>query len=189
MPKAAVFRTLGASNHSKGKRAHKDFYSTDPQAVEMLLQLEPFSDRILEPACGVGHICEVLKKHGKKVKCSDIVYRGYGEQKDFFKYRSFKGDIITNPPYSKALEFVEHSLRIIPKGNKVAMLLRLLFLEGKARGEFFKRNPPKTVYVSRSRIVCARNGDFKKYNTSAQAYAWFVWQKGHKGNTTVKWFN
>ena len=33
------------------------------------------------------------------------------------------------------------------------------------------------------------NGDFEAFGSSAAAYAWFVWEKGFKGETTVKWFN
>lgn len=29
----------------------------------------------------------------------------------------------------------------------------------------------------------------KDWVGSAAAYAWFVWEKGYKGETTVKWFN
>ena len=38
--------------------------------------------------------------------------------------------------------------------------------------------------------VCkSRNGDFDKYKSSAVAYAWFVWQKGYKGDTVIRWIN
>jgi len=29
----------------------------------------------------------------------------------------------------------------------------------------------------------------RKGGGSAVAYAWFVWQKGYKGDTVIKWFN
>lgn len=46
------------------------------------------------------------------------------------------------------------------------------------------------MYVFSSRVNCAMNGDFKKYNhNSAVAYAWFVWEKGYKGDTILKWIN
>ena len=54
----------------------------------------------------------------------------------------FNGDIITNPPYKYAKEFVEKALEVIPKGNKVAMFLKLQFLEGKARRKMFETSPP-----------------------------------------------
>ena len=72
------------------------------------------------------------------------------------------------------------------------MFLKIQFLEGKARRELFRSHPPKVVYVSSSRLLCAPNGDFEhatKSGGSAVAYAWFVWEKGFKGDTIVKWIN
>jgi len=39
--------------------------------------------------------------------------------------------------------------------------------------------------------MCAKNGDFesKKKEGSAVAYAWYVWEKGYKGETVIKWIN
>lgn len=81
------------------------------------------------------------------------------------------------------------ALKVIPDGRKVCMFLKLTFLEGKDRKEMFKKYPPKTVYVSSSRIKCALGGDFDSIGSSASAYAWFVWQKGYKGDTVIKWIN
>lgn len=72
------------------------------------------------------------------------------------------------------------------------MFLKLTFLEGKGRKELFEKYPPKVVYVSRSRILCAKNGDFQRMRDtggSAVAYAWFVWEKGYQGDTIIKWIN
>ena len=83
-------------------------------------------------------------------------------------------------------------MSIINDGNKVAMFLKIQFLEGKLRKELFKKYPPKIVYVSSSRIMRAKNGDFKKMQEgggSAVAYAWYVWEKGYKGDTIIKWIN
>lgn len=186
-----VFTTLGASNHSKGERQRLDYYATDPLAASLLLELEDF-ENVLEPACGEGHLANVFLKKGIPVHCSDIADRGYGNVKNFFEYDSWSGQIVTNPPYKIAKEFVEHSLRIVPKGEKVAMFLKLQFLEGKARKIFFKHNPPKRIYISSSRILCAKNGDFeaiKKSGGSAVAYCWFIWEKGFKGKPEISWFN
>lgn len=109
---------------------------------------------------------------------------------DFLKQtKVFNGDIITNPPYKYASRFVEKSLELIPTGNKVAMFLKLQFLESKSRKELFKKYPPKVVYVSSSRIKCAKNGEFEKYPSSAVAYAWFVWEKGFEGEPVIRWIN
>ena len=81
------------------------------------------------------------------------------------------------------------SLSKVDKGRKVCMFLKVLFLESQSRKELFAQYPPKTIYISSSRINCAKNGDFKIYNCSAIAYAWYVWVKGYEGKTVIKWIN
>lgn len=186
----SIYSTLGASNHSKGDRQNDDYYATEPKAMELLLAEEKFAPRVWECACGGGHLSRVLEKHGYDVLSTDLVYRGYGQQEDFLKAEGgFEGDIITNPPYKFALEFVNKALSLVPEGNKVAMFLKLTFLEGKGRKQFFLDNPPKTVYVSSSRLICAMNGDFETITSSAVAYAWFVWEKGYAGDPVIRWIN
>ena len=186
----STYSTLGASNHSSEDRQEDDFYATDPKAVEALLKVEKFTPYILEPACGMGHISHTLEQAGYEVISQDKVYRGYGlkEPKDFFEIeKTMKMDIVTNPPYKYAAEFVEHALDIVDEGSKVAMFLKLTFLESVKRLKLFKKYPPQTVYVFSKRQVCAKNGDFDAANTAAVAYAWFVWKKGFTGDPVIKW--
>lgn len=184
-----VFSTLGAANVSTQEREKNDFYATDPKAVRLLLKEEQFDKHILEPMCGAGHISETLKEAGYEVSSSDMFDRGYGEVKDIFSITEWDGDIISNPPYKKALDYVRHCMDIIPAGHKVAMFLKLLFLEGKERGQWYKDNPPKVVYVARGRLLCTRGGDFTGNDSSAVAYAWFIWEKGFKGEPVIRWIN
>lgn len=184
-----TLRTLATSSHGVGERQENDYYATEPKAVELLLEKEKFSSNLLEPSCGEGHISKVLSEHGYNVTSSDLISRGFGNTQDFFDYKYFNGDIITNPPYKVALDFVKHSLKIIPDGNKVAMFLKLQFLEGKARKEFYKTNPHKKIYVASGRLNCAKNGEFEKYPSSAAAYAWFIWEKGYTGKPEIDWIN
>jgi hypothetical protein len=191
--KAATFVTLAASNHSSGERQKHDYYATDPKAMELLLEEEQFSPVIWECACGEGHLSRVLEEHGFEVISTDLIYRGYGDDEplDFLNETldGFEGDIITNPPYRYALQFVQRALETVQPGRKVAMFLKLQFLEGKERKKFFMDNPPKTVYVSSSRLNCAKNGKFEDYSSSAVAYAWFVWEKGFHSDPIIKWIN
>ena len=193
----AVHSCLGASNHSETEREAHDYYATAPIATELLCSLETFSKNILEPCCGEGHIAKVLEAHGYNVQAMDLIDRGYGKGGvDFLTYDEYiDGDIITNPPYSMAQEFVEHAMELINDGHKVAMFLKLSFLEGKERNKMFKKYPPKRVWVSSSRLGCAKNGEFKTDKNgnlkadSAVAYCWFVWEKGFHGNPEIHWFN
>lgn len=167
-----------------------DYYATEPKAIELLLKEETFSKNIWEPACGEGHISKVLEAKGHNVYSTDLVDRGYGVGgKDFLNTNGvFDGDIITNPPYKYAKEFVEKALDSVPPGNKVAMFLKLTFLEGQGRRDLFREKPLQVVYVSSARLQCGKNGNFTGQSSSV-AYAWFVWRRGYPGPTQLKWFN
>ena len=159
----------------------------------MLLEQERFCYYIYEPACGGGHIADVLIDHGFDVKCSDIVNRGYFNQTettDFLQTNPTprnSRDIITNPPYAQAKEFVEHALDISQESVKVAMFLKLTFLEGQKRKDLFAKYPPKRIYVFSSRIGCWKNGKKPDKAQNAVCYAWFIWEKGYKGEPHIRW--
>lgn len=185
--KPAVFVTIGASGHSIGERQKDDYYATEPRTIDELLNVEKFSGSIWEWACGEGHLSKVLESNGYNVVSTDLVDRGYGMGGvDFFMQdKLLAPNIITNPPYKYAQRAVEHSIEL--GADKIAMFLKLTFLEGKARNKMFKKYPPKRVWVYSKRRNCAKNGEFDKYPSSAVAFAWFVWEKGYQGPTTIGW--
>ena len=191
MPKDWIGNASFRTCNTRSKDAEpNDYYATEPKAVELLLEQETFHPYVWECACGEGHISKVLEAHGYKVRSTDLIGRGYGEGGiDFFKEGkpTMPMDIITNPPYRYAKEFVEHALDISMDGTKVAMFLKLTFLEGQGRRDLFRNNPPQTVYVSSARLQCGKNGVFE--GSLMAAYAWFVWEKGHYGPTNIKWIN
>ena len=187
----SIFKAISASTNTS-ERQSADYYATDPIAIHKLCTVEKFTPIVFEPACGGGHLVKALQERGYTVELSDIINRGYANTNiaDFFDVAYSPNDIITNPPYKYAKEFVEHALDIVANGRKVAMFLKLTFLEGKARQKFFKENPQKKVWVFSERVLCAKNGDFeglKASGGSAVAYAWFIWEKGYQGETTVGW--
>lgn len=179
------------TNVRSASSEQNDYYATDPRAVEWLLDNEEFCQTIWEPACGEGHISNVLMERGFDVTSSDLIDRGFGQGNVDFLSQQRKGlrvDIITNPPYKFAKEFAEKALDVIADGHKVAFFVKLTFLEGQKRRELFKKHPPKSVYVSSSRLQCGKNGVFNKEH-SAVAYIWLVWEKGYSGHTTLHWIN
>lgn len=195
----SVWATLGASNHTDKEREVDDFYATDSIAVDKLLSVETLNRNIWECAAGAGHLSKRLKEHEYQVYSTDIKDRGYplDGQLDFLTATQadvpFQGacDILTNPPYKYAKEFVLKALELLSEGRKCYMFLKLTFLEGKQRYiELFKESPPRSIYVCSERVLCAKNGDFKTMKRGgggAIAYAWYVWEKGGRGRPTIDW--
>lgn len=175
----------------RGETAEEnDFYATPPEAVQELLKVEKFNHYVWEPACGKGHISKGLEKAGYDVCSTDLFYRGFGDEEplNFLDYKDeIEDDIITNPPYSFATQFVLKSLELLRYGGKAAFLLKLTFLSSAQRKQLFAETPPKVIYVFTKRIECGKNGIFE--GKKGVDYAWFIWEKGFKGDPIVKWIN
>lgn len=154
----SVFKTLGASNHTKEKREVNDYYATSPTAIDLLKKKVELPKQILEPACGAGHLSVRMEELGHEVKSYDLIDRGYGEVQDFFSMTEppFEGDfaIVTNPPYKYATEFVQHSLVLVPEGSMVCLFLKTTFAESKGRYSKIFRNYPPTGFYSASNGFC-----------------------------------
>ena len=186
-------------NHKE--RDKLDYYATPTVEVENILDelnISFISQSVLEPCVGGGHMAEGIEnyiyKNGyiEKVRLigTDIRDRGYQNDiwdleygLDFFAddYPYDEADwVIMNPPYGVIEPFTIRALDIAKKG--VIMLGRLQFLEGEGRFEkILQFNPPTDVYVYVDRIQCWKDG-LKPDGSSAQAYAWFVWDKSKAEN-------
>jgi hypothetical protein len=179
----------GAGNAWGRDRSHcdpNDFYPTPAYATWALLENEEFGTTVWEPACGDGAISRVLRAAGYRVISSDLVGRGYGQVEDFLTSRRRVESIVTNPPYKLAEEFVRLALRL--STHKVAMLVRLSFLESQGRYDLFQETPLKAVYVFSRRVSLYRGGISKKQG-GVVAYAWCVWQHGFRGEPRLRWFS
>lgn len=162
----------------------------------MLIDLEEFSDTIIDNSYGSGNLMKSFVKKGKRVIGYDIVdRREEGDNvefhlEDWLSVGSIeRGDVVFNPPYKLCKEFVEHTLDIVDEGTKVCAFLKIQFLEGQKRKEFFKKYPPRRIWVSSSRIKCLKGGDTSIDGSPAICYAWFVWEKGYTGYPELRWFN
>jgi hypothetical protein len=61
----------------------------------------------------------------------------------------------------------------VARGGYVVMLLRLNFLESKARKQFFENNMPERIYVHHKRMSFTDDG-----KTDSVAYMHAVWKQG-----------
>lgn len=190
----SVFVTLGASNHTDKEREPNDFYATDPIAIDKLVVSIGFIQSVVwECACGTGCLSERLKQYCRGVVSTDVIDRGYGQVQDFLLAKEIPEGcscIITNPPYKLATEFILHALSLLPDGGRCIMFLKTTFLEGEKRHRIlFSKYPPQRILQFSKRVLCAKNAEFQKMCKvgSAVSYAWFVWEKGYKGETTITW--
>lgn len=185
-----VGQSIVGASRKNGDRDFNDFYPTPRFITEELLKRETFTGTIWECACGEGDMSEVLIGNGYDVYSSDLIHRNYGEgDVDFLTYNGRNFDnIITNPPYKYALDFV---LKAKQHANqKIAMFLKTVFLESESRYAMFqdKDFPLKTMYQFSKRVALSKEGVPQK-NGGMIAYAWFVWDRTHTGDPTIKWIS
>jgi hypothetical protein len=164
-----------------------DFFPTPAWATIALVDNEPFIGEIWEPACGDGAMAQILATRGNPVVATDLYDRGFGEPGiDFLTSDRITDNIVTNPPYNAAEDFVRVGVKRARR--KFALLLRLAFLEGANRANtIFTRCPPSRVWVFSERITFYPAGAVQK-GTGTTAYAWFVWDKVAPKGTELKWF-
>jgi hypothetical protein len=164
-----------------------DFFPTPTWATHALIDNERFKGNIWECACGDGAMSRVLELTSRPVVSTDLYDRGFGEGgQDFLAASRVADNIVTNPPFNSAEEFVAAGVQRARR--KFALLLRLAFLEGANRANtIFAKSPPARVWVFSERITFYPSGVAPK-GSGTTAYAWFVWDKDAPGQTELKWF-
>jgi hypothetical protein len=170
-------------------REKDDWYPSPPEATAGLLSAETFDGPIWECACGDGAISEPLKAAGYEVVSSDLVDRGYGDSNiDFLmEWQGRAPNIVTNPPFKLAEQFVHKALEL--STGKVAILARLAWLEGiERRDTIFLNTPIARVHVFSKRLHMQRARQAEKTDAGGMiAFAWFVWEHGYTGRPTLGW--
>lgn len=158
-----------------------DFYETPSIATEALLKIITPSGSVLEPCNGRGAISSLFK-----VPCltmdidpnmladiySDFMRHDFKERFDY---------IITNPPFNlnTSGEWAQRCISLLKEGGTCALFLKLLFVEGNKRREFFRKFPPYQIYVFSKRITIN--------DGCGICYAWFIWKKDYQGSTQLLW--
>ena len=186
---------IGKLNHAcqTGRHRHADraldLYETPRVAIEALLNVENLPHIVWEPAAGRGAIVNVLRDRGHAVFASDIVeYDSFALHfvADFLTLTLAPigcDAIVTNPPYQRATEFARHALDLVPR---VCLLLRLAFLESIRRTDILEDRGLARVHVFRRRLpMMHRAGWSGPRASSAVPFAWFCWNREHRGPTVV----
>jgi len=182
-------------------RVDNDLYATPTISIDALLQVLtiPKDSTFLEPCRGHGDIFN-------RISCRQRLYCELSEGIDYLAYRPSQPIdlIVTNPPFTLALEFLQKSLS---EADTVIYLLRLNYMGSKARCTFWKANRPthlltlseRPVFVwpckgkkpqkgkkrkgcganfpPGSTKVCPHCGGLVSSGTDATEYAWFCWDR------------
>ena len=174
-----------AGINNNGGRPENDFYPTSPESTQKLLNVETFLASICECASGDGSMSKVLESAGYNVISTDLEPRNYGSQLDFLSSKVLLApNVVTNPPFKIALEFVEHARNL--GAVKIAMLCKLAFLGGAYRSQWLEASPLKMVYDFKRRPPFYRNV-IKNGGTGMIEFAWFVWERGYEGKPMIGW--
>ena len=163
-----------------------DYFPTPPWATRVLIERifprlgRPAMRIAWEPACGEGHMAEVLAEYFSDVQATDIFDYGYGDVPiDFLTEDAGVAPdwIITNPPFGeKSEQFVLRALDLANVG--VAMFVRLQWLETNGRYERIFRDRPPTLIAFFAERVNLCKGRWEPDGSTATAYIWLIWVKG-----------
>lgn len=169
-----------------------DFYATPAWCTRSIFPWLARSERMLDPCAGTGAILKVATEFwgsrcfGIEINHVSCVFARQllsldVRHADALDPQTFWGEcaVVTNPPYSLAMPFVERALANAHGAHEVAMLLRLNWLAGQKRAAFHRAHPCD-VYVLPKRPSFTPDG-----RTDATEYAWMVWGPGRGGRWSV----
>ena len=174
------------------ERIERDFYPTPVDATRALIRAEGKRlsgyDTIWEPAAGDGACSnELAKALPATILTSDIIDRGIGaEIKSFFDYdRPPAPALVTNPPFSLVNwrdgkgRWIEHAIGTL-RVDYMALLLPWTWPGAGRLGRIWDKYPPAVVYLLTWKL------DFTGQGAPPQNNAWFIWDRGHRGDTIMR---
>lgn len=166
-----------------------DFFPTGPWITRTLFE-RVFKrlrigtiENVWEPACGEGHMAEVMREYIPNVYATDIHDYGHGDATcDFLgdwvpAFREDPDWIITNPPYNgRTLEFVLRALNIAQSGVAIFTATQWI-AEGVDRYQRLYRERPPTLIAFFSERAPLHKGRWEPQGRTQTAYCWVVWIK------------
>lgn len=174
------------------ERIPQDFYPTPVDVTRALIRAEgkrlDSFDTIWEPAAGDGAMMfELNKALTARIIPSDIIDRGIGADiKSFFDYTVPPAKaIVTNPPFSLVNwrdgkgRWITHALGTL-KVDYMALLLPWTWPGAGHLGKVWDTHPPSLVYLLTWKV------DFTGQGAPPQNNAWWIWDRGHRGETIMR---
>lgn len=177
-------------------RVEHDVYPTPAWCIHRLLErcVLP-GGRWIDPCAGDGAIIQAVSAVRTDVRFDAIELRpecaaplrlltprvGIGDFLRGFSFSKPRYDVLlTNPPYSLAMEFIEAGLEV---ARTVVMLLRYNFLGSEGRAEFFHERMPHVFGLPNRptfSVVMSvdRHGKLRRTTSDATEYAFLRFDRG-----------
>lgn len=174
------------------QRDNDDFYVEPFWCSAALFMREPFENTILDPACGLGRIVWEARRFGYQAIGTDKVRRSdiCRDEIDFLTCAAPGYDIVANPPFGIADEFVKHALTV--SRSKVAMLLPATWHFGSKRAAWLKTTPLRRIYALTPRPSMPPGAVIEagvEPGGGTKDFAWYVWLRGYDGPVETCWLS
>jgi hypothetical protein len=178
-------------NNVSGMRHKSDLYETHyPLTRTFLDDTDDLWDKRLvtaDPCAGNGAIVKVLHERSfTKIIDHDILT----DNVDFLKDDTHVDQIITNPPFLKANDFILHAKNVC---DRFAFLLPLTYLQGSFRYHTIWTDPffrLRSIHVfDRFPMLGMPLREDGLMPTGMQALAWFTWDKSYKKEPIIRWLD
>ena len=196
-----------SQRHSAYARKLHDLYATPEWVTSALLPHLPGLDEAWEPAAGDGSMARALRESGVAVIATELAplagfpilasgrfvglhKAGFGPiyRQDFFDARfPLKPNIVSNPPFTRCQEFVEHALALTqPEQGRVAILQKMDWDSANGRKHIFEDHPAwcKKVVLTK-RIVWFLEPNGKPKASPSENHCWLIWNWNHQGPATI----
>lgn len=168
------------------ERSDSDFYVEPRWSVLALARSIKFEGQIYDPACGSGTIPKTFEGLGFTASGSDLKDRGFGLPNiNFLRDYAKRENIITNPPYNLAEDFIKHALVVAEK--RIAILARIAFLNGQKRFQLYNQHPPECVVILSKRPSMPPGGRMIMPQGGKTDFCWIVWNREPRGETIIRW--
>lgn len=160
--------------------SESEFFPTPVWAIERMAEAVVLPGRpgmparCLDPCVGLGVIPRVLASPYRHWTRVDIRDTGYADHVgSYLEAELRRFDLaVFNPPFSKALRFVD---RAIKHCDVVIMLQKLNWLASEERAQWMRKHTPNALYVLPNRP------DFDGRGGDACDYCWYVWGGQYHG--------
>jgi predicted RNA methylase len=169
-------------------RNTSDWYIEPKWCSSRLFQVEPFVGAIHDPACGMGRIVEAARAHDLEATGGDIADRGFNfTVQDFALVTAPIANVVVNPPFGTARQFVEHALELT--AHKIAALFPVARLNA---ARWLADTPLRRIWLLTPRPsmppgeVIMRG---EKPSGGKTDFAWLVFEQGFKGEPVIGWLH